>query len=197
VTVLVLAFIALAALLYLMPGPAVDDRKWGILFAPWIVLAALAANWTALAGVRCRPLSNDVYQINGASAAGGVVEKEQPGALAPPIRATIWPPRIELIAWAMPAVLLGISILGPRLERYPLECPYGTYPMSHRWNEARRVGCWAPDGSAHGHSRGAASAWNSNPQSPGFSGMWWFGQPHLKWHSSMRRGARVVETGMR
>ena len=26
--------------------------------------------------------------------------------------------------------------------------------------------------------RGEAGAWNSNQQSPGFSGTWWFGQPH-------------------
>jgi hypothetical protein len=188
VTVLVLAFVALAALLYVTPGPALDDRKWGILFAPWIILAALAGNWTPFSGVRCRPLSDDVHQILGAPAAGRVVQKEQPSALAPQIKASIWPPRIEFLAWTVPAVLLGISILGPRLEPYPLECSYGTYPMSHRWNEARRVGCWAPDGSAHGHLQGGFGAWGSDPQSPGYSGDWWFGKPHGEFAFSDKAG---------
>jgi hypothetical protein len=187
-TVLVLAFVALAALMYLIPGLTLDDRKWGIYFALWIVLAALVANWTPLAGVRCRPLSSDVQQIVGASLAGSVVEKEQPDALAAQTKSSIWPPRIEFIAWTVPAVLLGISILGPRLESYPLGCSYGTYPMSHRWNETRRTGCWAPDGSAHGRLNGGFGAWSSDPQSPGYSGDWWFGQPHGEFAFSDRTG---------
>lgn len=37
-----------------------------------------------------------------------------------------------LLALVLPALLVGVSILAPRVERYPLECPYGTYPLSHR-----------------------------------------------------------------
>jgi hypothetical protein len=88
------------------------------------------------------------------------------------------PSRLELWTIAVPAALAAISIYAPRLERFPFECPYGTYPLSHRSGTARVIGCRAPDGTAHGPSRGDAGAWNSNPQSPGHTGTWWFGQPH-------------------
>jgi hypothetical protein len=103
---------------------------------------------------------------------------EHPGRLVTEAGARFWPPRLELWVLAVPAGLVAMSILGPRLERFPLEFTCGTYPLSHRSGTARVIGCRAPDGSAHGHSRGAASGWNSHPQSPGISGMWWFGQPH-------------------
>lgn len=176
--VLVFAFIALAVLLYLAAAPALDDRKWGMLFAPWIILAALVANWTPLAGVRCCPLSDTVQQICGASAAARVIGEERSDVIAAAARPGIWPPRIELVSWVVAATIVGIAILAPRLERFPLECAYGTYPLSYRSNDARVVGCRTPDGSAHGYARGEAGAWGSGPDAPGYHGRWWFGTPH-------------------
>jgi hypothetical protein len=174
----VLSFVALAAALYLIPTLALFDRKWGILFAPWVLLAALLANETPLAGMRIHPLTARVQRMRGAPAFAEVIRQEHPGLLLaqPPTR--FWPPRLDLWALLVPAALVTMSIFGPRLERFPLECPYGTYPLSHRSGTARVIGCRAPDGTAHGHSRGEATAWNSNPQSPGYSGTWWFGQSH-------------------
>jgi hypothetical protein len=176
--VLVLFFVALAALPYLHPTLPLYDRKWGILFAPWVILAALLATETPLAGMRVRAVSDEVRRIQGAPAFADVMKREHPGALLKEAPARFWPARLELWGLAVPAVLVAIAIWGPRLERLPFECPYGTYPLSHRSGAARIVGCRAPDGTAHGPSRGEAGGWNSNPQSPGFSGGWWFNQPH-------------------
>jgi hypothetical protein len=107
-----------------------------------------------------------------------VLQQEHPDLLLTQAPPGFWPPRLDLWALLVPAALVALSIFGPRLERFPFECPYGTYPLSHRSGTARVIGCRAPDGSAHGYSRGEASAWNSNPHSPGYSGTWWFGQTH-------------------
>jgi hypothetical protein len=176
--VLVFSFVSLAASLYLIPVLALDERRWGILFAPWVILAALLATETPLAGIRLRPITNDVLRVRGAPAFAGVMQAEHPDVVVKEAPATFWPPRIELWALAVPAALVAVSIAGLRLERLTLDCPYGTYPLAHRSGTARIVGCRAPDGTAHGPSRGAAGAWNSNPRSPGFSGNWWFNRPH-------------------
>ena len=178
ITVLALAFVALAAVLYLAPVVQLFDRKWAILFAPWIVLAALLANETPLAGMRIHAHSPEIQRIRGAPAITQVLQRERPDALLADVPTRFWPPRLDLWAFVVPVVLVAIAIAGPRLEPFPLECAYGTYPLSHRSGLARVIGCRAPDGTAHGHSRGEASAWNSNPHSPGYSGTWWFGQPH-------------------
>ena len=178
ITVLVLTFVGLAAALYLVPVLELFDRKWGILFAPWVILAALLATETPLAGMRIQPQSAAVQRVRGAPALAQVIRREHPEALLAEVAHRFWPLRLELWALLVPAALVAIAIFGPRLERLPLECAYGTYPLSHRSGIARVVGCRAPDGTAHGHSRGEASAWNSNPQSPGYVGTWWFGRQH-------------------
>ena len=176
--VLSAVFVALAALLYLGAAPALDDRKWGLLFLPWVVFAALLANDTPLGGIRGRALSNDVHRVLGARAAFAVLRKEHPEALTTGDVPALRPPRLELAAWAVPAILAGIAVLAPRLEPFPLECPYGTYPLSHRSGAARIIGCRAPDGSAHGRVVGESGGWNSSNISPGYSGAWRFGTPH-------------------
>jgi hypothetical protein len=178
VAVLALSFIALATVLYLVPVLALYDRKWGIFFAPWAILAALLAGETPLAGIRIRAISDGVWRLLGARAFATAVAAEHPERVVTESATSFWPPRLELWSLIVPTALAALAILGPRLERFPLECPYGTYPLSHRSGLARIIGCRAPDGSAHGYSRGGAGAWNSHLHSPGFSGTWWFGQPH-------------------
>lgn len=178
VAALALSFIALAAALYLVPMLALYDRKWGVLFAPWAILAALLAGETPLAGIRIRAVSDEVWRILGAPASTAAIAVEHPDRVVTESGTPFWPPRLELWTLTVPVALAAVSILGPRLERFPLECPYGTYPLSHRSGLARIIGCRAPDGSAHGYSRGGAGGWNSHLYSPGFSGTWWFGRPH-------------------
>jgi len=178
IAVLALLLIVLAAVLYLVPVLALYDRKWGILFAPWAILAALLADETPLAGIRIRAFSAEVWRIHGAPAFADAMRKDHPDRVVADAMVPFRPPGLELWALGAPVILVAISILGPRLERFPLECPYGTYPLSYRSGLARIIGCRAPDGSAHGHSRGGAGAWNSHLHSPGSSGTWWFGQPH-------------------
>ena len=193
IAVLALSFIALAAGLYLLPTLPLDDRKWGILFAPWAVLAALLAGETPLAGIRIRAFSAGVWRIQGAPALADATAKDHPERVASDAVAPFWPPRLELWALGVPAMLVAISTLGPRLERYPLECPYGTYPLSFRSNVARVVGCRAPDGSAHGYIRGEHGAWGSGRDAPGYRGNWRFGVPHGEFTLLGRRGSVRAE----
>lgn len=194
IAVVVLALVALAAVLYLIPVVPLFDRKWGLLFTPWVLFAALLATETPLAGMRCTPLTDDVQRVRGVPALADLIRQEHPGVWLAEAPARFWPPRLELWLMVVPAAAAGIAMFGPRLEGLPHECPYGTYPLSHRSGVARVVGCRAPDGTAHGHARGEASAWNSNPQSPGYSGAWWFGRPHGEF-AFLDRKERVLAQG--
>ena len=193
IVVLALSLIALAAVLYLVPVLHLYDRKWGILFAPWAILAALLAGETPLAGIRVRAFSDNVWRILGAPAFATAIAADHPDRVVANPATPFWPPRLELWTLIVPAALGTLSLLGPRLERFPLECPYGTYPLSFRSNAARVVGCRAPDGSAHGYVRGEHGAWGSGLDAPGYRGNWWFGVPHGEFTLLGRRGSVRAE----
>lgn len=130
ISALVLAFVVLAAVLYLIPTVPLFDRKWGILFAPWVLLAALLAAETPLAGMRVHPLSNGVQRVRGASALTQGLQREHPELLAVDVQPRFWPSRLELYALLMPAGLAAIAETRTRCDALSYNRPGGMMSRS-------------------------------------------------------------------